>query len=407
MFFPIAVVLAVGAIAPAQTDTFMDRHSPSDVRVVTYNVNWDSIFPDGDRKNHRWRESSRAAAFRRIVAALRPDIMCLQEINPARNAQEVADIFDETVPLGDRNRWHVANGGDSVIVSRYPLSMIAEVTDPPGQREQAMALVDLPNHAYDRDIYVMNEHYKCCDDNRSEEKRQQQSDALVSWMHDARSPDGSVGLPYGTPMVVLGDLNLVEGPGPLNTLLTGDIEDERTYGSDSPPDWDGSDATDAHPLHNGVGPDDYTWREDGGSFKPARLDFIIFTDSVVATANKFVLNTTIMSPADLDATGLQQYDVVLDPPGGFDHLPVVVDLRFPSSSGPAPARPDGDVNLDGRTDLDDIGVFVDLYLAGPLGDSTRIAHADYSGNGVIDGKDLPAFLDDLSARPTGEGSVSE
>ena len=81
-------------------------------------------------------------------------------------------------------------------------------------------------------------------------------------------------------MAVVGDFNIVEGLDPLNTLIDGNIFDQSTYGADSPPDWDGSSSLDARPLHNIVGPDDYTWRNDSSQFDPGRLDYVIYTDSV-------------------------------------------------------------------------------------------------------------------------------
>ncbi|MFH1419913.1 MAG: endonuclease/exonuclease/phosphatase family protein [Planctomycetota bacterium] len=382
----VLAVVALTSVASGQTGTFLDRHSPLDVRVADYNVNWDSIFPDDDPDNHPWRAFNKVAEFRRLIAAINPDIMCLQEINSARDPQDVADIFDETIPLAG-GQWHAAIGYDCVIVSRYPLSMIAEQTDPPGYNPQSLSLVDLPNELFASDLYVMNEHYKCCSGGDNEAKRQQQSDALANWMRDAKAVGEFIDLPAGTPMIVTGDLNIVEGPGPLDTLLTGDISDEGTYGGDSPPDWDDSDNTDSWPLHNAIGPDDYTWRNDGGGYDPGRLDYMIFTDSVAASQHKFILNTTIMTQAELDATGLQEYDMVLDPPGRFDHLPIVMDLRLVLA-----VQPDGDVSLDASVDGRDVAWFVDLAAAGALADPLRVAHGDFDGSGLIDTGDLPAFV---------------
>jgi len=377
--------------ACAQTGTFIDRQLPSDVRVVTYNVNWDSIFPDNDPNNHSFRSFNMVQEFRRVIAALDPDVMCLQEINSSRNPQDVADIFDAVLPLGGGAGWQATIGYSNVIVSRYPLTMLASDTVPQGQRAQAMALVDLPNAAFSVDLYLINEHYKCCGGSNNDNKRQKQSDAVVNWMRDARTPGESIDLPPDTPIIVLGDLNMVGSLGPLDTLLCGNILDNGTYGPDSPPDWDTSCDTDLHPLHNVAGPADYTWRDDNSSFNPGRLDYIIFTDTVLTPANRFILNTTTMSAAELSATGLQTFDVVVAPPGDFDHLPLVVDLRFAQT----PVAPDGDASLDGLTDGADVAWFVSLAEAGAAADPARIPHVDYNANGVVDTGDLPGFVGNL------------
>ena len=66
--------------------------------------------------------------------------------------------------------------------------------------------------------------------------RQDSADAIANWLGDARGvtrPSGdNVTLPPDTPMINLGDFNLVGGPQPENTLITGDIQDEGTYGPD-------------------------------------------------------------------------------------------------------------------------------------------------------------------------------
>ena len=192
-----------------------------------------------------------------------------------------------------------------------------------------MAPVDLPDGTYAYDLYLMNAHFKAGSGSDNINRRQQHADAIIHWTGDAQTSGGYINLPAGTPIVVLGDLNVYDTDPAyqLTTLITGDVVDEGTYGSDWPPDWDVSDDTDALPLHNGVGPDFWTWRDDSGSYNPGATDRIIYSDSVIAVDNSFVLNTKTMSPADLAAAGLQANDVVLQPAiGYYDHLPMVVDL---------------------------------------------------------------------------------
>ncbi len=49
---------------------------------------------------------------------------------------------------------------------------------------------------------------------------------------------------------------------------------------------------------------------------------------------QFVLNTAVMTAAELDAAGLEAGDVLLDlRTGRYDHLPLVVDVVFQDSQG--------------------------------------------------------------------------
>jgi hypothetical protein len=191
-------------------------------------------------------------------------------------------------------------------------------------------------------------------------------------MRDARSPGEFIDLPAGTPMAVVGDLNVVQTLDPLNTLLTGDIVNESFYGQDSPPDWDGTDLADAHPVHNGAGTTDYTYRSSG--FSPSRLDYVLYTDSVVDVAHSFVLNTVSMSAAERAATGLLQYDVTLTT-STYDHLPLVVDFRFPPEAIP------GDFNFDRVVDALDYDRWRQTI------GSTDVLDADANGDRVVDAAD--------------------
>jgi endonuclease/exonuclease/phosphatase family metal-dependent hydrolase len=321
-------LLCLALPAPVSAQTFVDRLDADDVRVVSYNVLWDKIFPSVD--------PVQADKFERVVNALDADVWCLQEINYSTSLSSVLNLMDAIMPVP--GGWQGYKVDDCVIVSKWALSMKKANTIPQGDKDLAMALVDLPDALFDNDLYLMNNHYKCC--GGFDDRRQEQSDSIVNWMRDLREPGGFVNAPSGTAMIVLGDLNIVDSFQPAQTLIDGDIQDEAKFGADSPPDWDGSDSTDNDPLHNLVGPDDWTWYTPG-AFPPGRLDFVISTDSVLTTAHKYVLNTTTMSAGELAANGLLANDVTIDSAGlAFDHLPLVVDFR---SAGP----PSGFLTLGG------------------------------------------------------------
>ncbi len=316
------------------TGTFLDRDNPdpaTTLRLMTYNVDWNTIFPDVN--------ADRAAKFARVLVALDPDIVALQEIGlhpedrekpgaKGRTAADVIAALNRVLPPPPGQTWHAFQGGDNVVASKYPLSHTVKELVPAGYRELAGALIDLPNEAYACDFYILGNHFKCCDPERFDGVRQVQADALVAWLHDARTPGGQLDLPKGTPFAVVGDLNIVGSTQPVTTLVTGDVQDEKKYGADGALDWDDTPLTDLHPRQNITAPNDWTWRNDTGQFKPARLDYIIYSDSVLEAAKQYALNTMMMTDEDLQKAGLQKFDVSGDAEGkNVDHLPLIVDFH--------------------------------------------------------------------------------
>ena len=338
----ISVLLLVGCQSRSALDiggrpAFMQRPSQSHIRVMTYNVGWDSIFQEEGLLDNLWRQESRAAAFVRIVRAIDPDVICLQEIDPARDPGQVAHILDEAIPLEDGMEWQVSRGQDNVIASRYQLAMRDQQLAYHGDIidfGHAMAMVDLPDSEFPKDVYLICAHFPALGGQKNIEARQQHADVIVARIRDMRTPGGEIDLPEYTPFIVLGDFNVyyTDPSHHLTTLLIGDILNEGTYGADIAPDWDGTDLSDALPTHNADGKEFYTWRDDTSQFKPEVLDKILYTDSVFTAPSGFVLDTTIMSAEELKAADLRSPDVMLKPDQGIvDHLPLVVDFKFRSS----------------------------------------------------------------------------
>ncbi len=340
--------------------TFLDRGDSTDIRVATWNIYFDSVFPDVS--------PTRVEKFNRVAAALAPDVWAFQEMY-RHTAAQVKSLLDAAQPLDAPGGWHVYKTGELAIASKFPIP--AEYVSSGFNA----ALVDLPDGEYSRDLYLINNHYKCC--GGYDGSRQHSSDFNVNWMHDARTPDGRVTLPPNTPIVVLGDLNIVEGLQPLTTLLNGDIVNNLTYGPDSPPDWDGSDNVAVEAFHNAIGPESYTWRDDRQQFDPGQLDYIIYTDSVMQLAGSFVLNTVAMSEEELSSAGLQRYDAVIDELT-YDHLPVVADYRIPP---PALA---GDANGDSVVNADDLMIWHEGF--GAAGNAA-VGQGDFNGDTNVDGDD--------------------
>jgi len=303
---------------------------------MSYNVNWDSIFPEDDPKNHELREFDRGEAFGRILRAVQPDVICLQEINYLRGAPELSRFIGQTAGSA---RWQIANVRDNVIATRFGLQeagyqLVTALY--PLDLQQAAALIDLPDAQYgSTDLYVICAHFKAGGGRSDILLRSRQADVLIANLRDLKTPGGKLDLEPDTPIVILGDFNIYTTDPALHarTLQSGDIYDEATYGEDLQPDWDKTPLADAHPSHNGLGIDFYTWRSKSPVFPWGALDRIFFTDSALELGNSFILNTLLLSDGALELLGLRAGDVVLDLPSGYyDHLPLVVD--FALASGP-------------------------------------------------------------------------
>lgn len=314
---------------PRGEAAFLLRPGSGTLRVMSYNINWDSIFPSDDPLNHDLRAFDRREAFGRILRAIQPDVLCLQEINERRSAQALGDFLGQV--LGTMP-WKAAKARDSVIASRFALQTAGYqmVTHSAIYAlDQAAALVDLPDAEYAPDLYVLCAHFKSGGALEDVRLRGQQADVIMAHVRDFASPGGEIDLQAGTPFIILGDFNVydTEPAQHLSTLLQGDIQNEDRYGEDLKPDWDASALTDASPSHNAEGIEYYTWRNDAEPFRPGTLDRILYSDSVLEVRKAFVLNTRLMTEADLAASGLLADDVLLDPASGYyDHLPLVADF---------------------------------------------------------------------------------
>jgi len=326
-------------VARSDEYQFLQKPSRDTLRVMSYNVNWDSIFPDDDPMNHSLREFNRVDAFVRVMRAIQPDIVCLQEINYLRGRQALGELMAEAVEAAEGEEWQVTIERDNVIATHFDLKEKGYELATGSVRPdllQAAALVDLPDAQFgDTDLYVICSHFKAGGQLGDILLRGRQADAIMYSVRDFTTPGDKIDLEPGTPYVILGDFNVYDTDPHLHlrTLVSGDIDDEGRFGEDLEPDWDDTALVDLMPSHNGLGNEFYTWRNDGEPFDPGTLDRIIYSDSVLEVINSFVLNTLMLSDQALAALGLEPDDVLLDAQSGYyDHLPLVVDFVISDSS---------------------------------------------------------------------------
>jgi len=301
---------------------------------MSWNVKRNSIFPPN---------GARHESFARIVRAIDPDIIGIQEVLRPDLVSELTQLMNEYIPLAGEKSWQVHTVSDNALISRFPMRQLGGARAAPYPLPQfglpdfhygyASALVDLPEEFGGEDLYVLTMHNKSGATTRDVHLRQVQSDSIVRWMRNLRDPDQANSIADNTPIVILGDMNVVPDASTqsFDTLLSGNIADEETFGPDSGIDWDGTALADARPSHNAMEQSYYTWRNDDLPFAPSALDRILFTDSVMSARQRFVVNTTTMLADELANLGLEKSDVLLGGNvGNYDHLPLVADFRIES-----------------------------------------------------------------------------
>jgi endonuclease/exonuclease/phosphatase family metal-dependent hydrolase len=270
----------------------LEKPDPAHLRLVTWNMRRDGMF-----------DQDRAPAFQHILTALQPDLIAFQEVYN-RTAKSVQVKLEDWLGAP----WYTVQVGDLVLASRTPFVEDWTDTYQPLTAARTFPVMVEINGAR---LILFNAHLSCCD---ADAERQEQVDRVIAFLRDAQ-------FDRNTPLIFVGDLNLVGDTAQLTTLLTGNIADETQFGPDHLPDWDATPLADLTPRQTHT-PFAYTWRDDRDTFAPGRLDYILYTDSLLTPTQSFVFFTAILPPALLAQYGLEPGDSLL----ASDHFPVVVDF---------------------------------------------------------------------------------
>ncbi len=257
-------------------------------RILSYNVLWDGL-------------TLRPPPFNRILKALDPDVIAFQEIG-AGTEQTTRQRVEEILGGG----WYSARQRDCVTVSRFPISASAAAG------RNLATLLDLSAKGVKKEILLVNCHLPF---GPNHQERAADITSLMAFLAKSRAGEGLTPLEPGTPIVVLGDMNLVGPSADLRALQQGE---------DGRPDWDDTPLADLHPYHSSA-PRSYTWQSPRRTgFGPSRLDYVFYTDSVLFPVKSFVLATDSMDKKTLKRHGINPSDAI----EASDHYPVIVDFQL-------------------------------------------------------------------------------
>jgi endonuclease/exonuclease/phosphatase family metal-dependent hydrolase len=292
-------------------NTPIERTDGTAVRVAFWNM------------NRRLDNASARAAMARILQATQPDVIGMSEVEDFSAAQ-MSEWLNDWVPLETETWQVVKDDWDLMVASRWPITS----TYPEVQR-QFPVVIDA-EAAWGQDFMLTASHLKCCN---GADQRQEQADEYMAFLRNAMAGEGNLELAENTPVVYGGDLNMVGPGGAMHTLLTGDIQNEATYGPDFSPDWDGTRLSEL-PCIQTDQPMNYTWRNDYSEWPAGKLDYILVQDGAVRVLRSFALETASMSAQRLNAYGLESGDAL----EASDHFIVVADLAKHDRPGTKPVK---------------------------------------------------------------------
>ncbi len=437
------LLAALCGSAYAQWDPFngdWGKEDPRDLRVMTWNVQ-DGICSSNDKDD----SYSDWNALVRIVAALQPDVLILQEcgdnsgnntgsgVDSVTELETVAHLFINGgndpfeggsvgsytklfVPSYDLPYVFASTNSDgfnrNMIMSRYPFEDIngggAELSNfvvlpdeyqsggNGGIRGFMFAEIDLPDKMYAGDVVVGNAHLKAGGDSSDYEQRETaafNTAYFIDYYYNGAGtgmsdPNGRVAVPNvgdvldeNTPVIWGGDLNQNPSSTSPNSIMTR----AENFGGTDGTDRDRTDAS----FSNASQPVSGDTSTQGSS---SRLDYICWQDSIAQVRRQFIFRS---SGSNMN-TGRLPYPVNSYPVNPLsassrasDHRPVVIDFILPEAApDPCPAPPD--YNDDDTLDFFDVSAFLGAF-------SAQDPSADITGDGTFDFFDVSAFLGLYSA----------
>lgn len=442
----IGTLVPVGwAWNPSNGDWLPD--DPNTLRVMTWNVK------DNLRSNNFKSLSLNGwHSLARIVAAMKPDILLLQEAgdrgsggggaDSVTNLTIACELFmhggadpfnggtvEAYVQLFDPNYdlpyiWvsSITDGFNrNVIMSRYPFASVngdegSQFPMPDrmrpdlyqrggdgGIRGFMFGEIDLPDEIYAGDLVVGNAHLKSGGSSSDREDRLRAAQNIayyIDYLYNGRDgvPDPFFRLRVQRPPNVLDEFTPVVIGGDWN-------EDELTNGRRGPAAWlteaefaGGNDGTDRDMSDSTYDAAVEPFTGNRATLSSSKLDYIAWQDSIATEIRSFIFDASALRnvpnwyPPETTAFNFSRPDLLSS--RASDHRPVITDLALPLV-----ALPDllyGDLDCSGFVDAGDISPFINALIAPEkyaqrFPDCDRFL-ADINQSGDIDADDISPFV---------------
>ncbi|MEM9559785.1 MAG: GC-type dockerin domain-anchored protein [Planctomycetota bacterium] len=420
------------------------KEDPTDLRLVTWNIE-DAIVSSSTGKAggfNNWEASAR------VVAALQPDILVLQEMGDrsgngsGSGVDSVADLetaidlwvnggndpFTSINTVNAYIRAYAPAGYDlpfvyvspvtdgfnrNVIMSRYPFADINDdgqstysdffvqadqwvpATAFSGIRGTTTAEIDLPNDVYAGDFVVITNHLKA-GGSSSDRADRVQAAQIISYTIEYYYNGNGTGISDPNNRVIIpGNSNVLDDNTPV--VLAGDLnEDELTNGRKGPVEWitnaqstsGTSDGTDRDGTNSTADTATDPINGSRNTIGGGKLDYVIWQDSITAPRREFVFNSSGKSATQLPPE-LASFTVPsLASNIAADHFPVVVDFILPAA--PTSCTPDLAAPF-GSLDFFDVLEYLNLF------DSNDPAADLAAPIGMLDFFDVLAYLSAFDA----------
>ncbi len=272
----------VSKASPEADPNSFSFNKEGDFRVVCWNVHFGSLL-----------EKKELAS--RMLKALEPDVLLLQELDGDDTTEELTKFLEEALS----STWIVRSNESSgekpqrrlkcAIATSTPSLQSFQIGEPPLKAIGAITSFE------EKPINFVSLHLRCCGgpNSEAEHQRQEEARAIHNTIDNMQSPR----------FVIAGDWNLVGTTKPLEIVKGEMFQSVEAFQPD--------------------GRVMATWSDATSSFTPGRLDWMLYSPQFLQVQKCFVLDS-----ADLDRDTLNAHHLQSDDTANFsDHLPLVADFK--------------------------------------------------------------------------------